>query len=61
MKKLEKVKAKLKQEWEERPIIVIMAGTAVANTAIHVVKMMNETRNSHAWSKEVDRRDKMTR
>jgi hypothetical protein len=58
---IEGIKAKLKQEWEERPIIMIMAGTALVNSVIHVVKMTNETRNSHAWSKEVKRRNKMTR
>ena len=58
---MDKIKTKIKQLWEENPVIVIMVGTAVANTAIHATKAMTEARNAKSWAKEVDRRDRMTR
>ena len=56
----DKIKTKFKRLWEDNPVIVIMVGSAVANTAIHAAKAMAEVRNSKSWAKEVDRRDRMT-
>jgi hypothetical protein len=57
---MEKLKTKLKKEWEERPIIVITAGSVAASMLIKLLEVTNETRNSRAWAKEVKRRSKMS-
>lgn len=47
---------KIKQVWNENPLAVIVIG-AVAVTAVAKLMDANTARNnSHAWSREVDRR-----
>lgn len=60
-KNIDKVKTKLKKAWEEQPVIVIMVASATASVVLKTIETMNATRNSRAWAKEVDRRDKMDR
>jgi hypothetical protein len=58
---IEGIKTKIKQEWEERPIIVIAVVATVSELTFKTIKAVNESRNSKSWEKEVDRRNKMYR
>ena len=53
-----KAKTRIKQTWEEQPLVVVMVATAAAGAAAQVIKASTEASNSRTWAKEVDRRDR---
>lgn len=58
---MQKAWNRIKQEWEEDPVKVLVIASLVATAAAKLIEAGNNTRNSHAWKKEVNRRDRMTR
>jgi hypothetical protein len=46
----------LKTQSEENPTLALAIGAAVVTAAAKLIKAGNESRNSKAWAKEVDRR-----
>jgi hypothetical protein len=47
---------KIKQVWEEQPLQVIAVASLAATAAAKLLNAATASRNSRAWSKEVDRR-----
>lgn len=58
---MDKAKMKIKQAWEENPLQVIAVGAFAATAAAKLLDATTNARNSRAWQKEVDRRDRMSR
>jgi hypothetical protein len=52
---------KIRQAWEDNPIMVIVVASFAATAASKLIDSSVNARNSNAWKKEVDRRDRMTR
>jgi hypothetical protein len=50
----------LKRQVEENPLAAIMIATTAATVVVKLISVSNEHRNSKAWSKEVDRRRRMS-
>ena len=55
---MDKFKTKIKQIWEEQPIVIITAVATTASVLLKAVEVTNETRNSRTWAKEVKRRSR---
>lgn len=56
-----KAKAKLKEAWEENPLLVIGIATAAGTVAVKLMQSYAAVQNSHAWKREVARRERKTR
>ena len=61
MNSMDKAKTKIKQAWEENPLLVIGVGAAAATAAAKVLDSVTSAKNSRSWAKEVDRRDRNSR
>lgn len=57
----QKVKDKIKQAWEENPILVIGVGAAAIKAVAALIDANTRRVNAHAWAIEVDRRNRMSR
>jgi hypothetical protein len=55
------VKLKLQQAWEENPLAVITVGALAVTAAAKLLDSTTAAKNSRAWKKEVDRRDRASR
>lgn len=58
---MDKAWNKIKKAWEENPITVIIVASFAATAASKLIDSSVNARNSSAWKKEVERRDRMTR
>lgn len=58
---MNKAWTKIKLAFEENPLMVITVGAFAATAAAKLIDSSVNARNSSAWKKEVDRRDRMTR
>jgi hypothetical protein len=61
MSSWEKAKMKIRQAWEENPVVVAGVGAAVVTAAAKLLDSVTAARNSRSWKKEVDRRTMNTR
>ena len=58
---MNKALTKIKEAWEDNPIMVIVVASFAATAASKLIDSSVNARNSSAWNKEVDRRDRLTR
>jgi hypothetical protein len=61
MKSMDKAKAKIRQAWEENPLLVIGVAAGAATAAAKVLDSVTSANNARTWRKEVDRRDRNSR
>jgi hypothetical protein len=61
MKSLDKAKTRIREAWEENPLLVIGVGAAAVTAAAKALDSMTAAKNSRTWQKEVDRRDRNSR
>jgi hypothetical protein len=59
--KIKDAQAKLKQLWDENPVICIVLGIASANAGATLMRANAERRNSKSWDRETKRRMKADR
>lgn len=52
---------KIKQKWEEDPMMVIFVGSLAATAAAKLIEANTNRANSRSWDRETRRRDRMTR
>lgn len=51
---------KIKQTWEENPLVVIGIGAVAVNAAAKLMDANTRRTNAQAWQIEVDRRNRMS-
>lgn len=60
-KALNDTKRKLKQLWDENPVIVIVLGIATANAGAKMMQANTDRKREKSWRREVNRREKADR
>jgi len=50
---------KLKEAWEENPVMVLVVGAFTATAAAKVLHEVNAAKANRTWAKEVDRRNRV--
>ena len=58
---MKKALARLKEQFEENPVVVIGVVSAAALAAAKLIDAGVNTRNSGSWARETKRREHMTR
>lgn len=58
---MNKAVARLKEQFEENPTLVIGVASAAALAVAKLIDAGVNARNSKSWSKEVNRRDRVSR
>lgn len=61
MSTVKTAKDRIQQAWNENPLAVIAVASGAAFAAAKLIDSLNGTRNSRAWAKEVDRRERNPR
>jgi hypothetical protein len=54
-------KDKIKKAWDENPLAVITVGALAVTAAAKLLDSVTASKNSRAWKKEVNRRDRNSR
>jgi len=52
---------KIKQTWEENPLVVIGIGAVAVNAAAKLMDANTRRQNARSWEIEVERRNRMSR
>lgn len=60
-KTVDDTKSKLKQLWDENPVIVVVLAVASANAGSKLMRANTERKNAKTWRREVTRREQNSR